>query len=99
VNAPTREEILDEERRARWVRMIVDFTSSMIMQSRPSRNECEQLIRAARAKVLELFPGKEETFDIIYAPRFQRIMDEFSTPNPPEPKGPAVVIPFPHSPR
>jgi hypothetical protein len=28
--------------------------------------------------VLELFPGKEDVFDLVLAPRFARILDEFS---------------------
>jgi hypothetical protein len=25
---------------------------------------------------LELFPGKDETFDIVYAPRYKRLLNE-----------------------
>lgn len=91
----TPEEIRDEERRARWVRIIVDFTSSVIMQSRLSRAEAEALVGVTRRKLLELFPGREQTYELIYAPRFRRLVDEFAAPEPSD-RGPGgLVIPFP----
>ena len=87
----TREEIEDEARRARRVRRIVDITSNLIMQSAMKRSEAEALVGANRRQVLELFPGRDETFDIVYAPRFRRLVDEFTLPDPPR----AVVVPFP----
>lgn len=80
---PTREEILDEERRVRRVRLIVDLTCAVIVQSGMVRAEAEALVGAARARILELFPGREQTFDLVYAPRFQRLLDEFTRPNDP----------------
>ena len=85
----TPEEIEDEARRARYVRLIVDFTSSVIMQSSLGRGEAEALVGAARRKVLELFPGRDETFEILYARRFRRLVDEFTRPD-----GPRAVITF-----
>lgn len=87
----TREEIEDEARRARRVRRIVDITSNLIMQSAMRRSEAEALVGAARRQVLELFPGRDETYDIVYAPRFRRLVDEFTLPDPPL----GVVVPFP----
>jgi hypothetical protein len=42
--------------------------------------------------VLELFPGREETFEIVYARRFQRLVDEFTRP---DSRNEAVILPFP----
>ncbi len=92
---PTREEIEDEQRRARYVRLIVDFTSSVIMQGRMVRTEAEALVRAARAKILELFPGREQTYELLYAPRFRRLLDEFTDPDVEAPRG--IVVEFPSS--
>ena len=75
-------EIEDEARRAHHVRFIVDFASSVIMQSSMQRAEAEALVNAARRRVLELFTGREETFEILYARRFRRLMDEFTQPDP-----------------
>ncbi len=90
---PTQAEIEDEQRRARYVRLIVDFTSSVIMQGRMVRTEAETLVRAARAKILELFPGREQTYELLYAPRFRRLLDEFTRPEAEPPRG--IVVEFP----
>lgn len=87
----TPDQIQDEERRARQVRMIADFTCSVIAQQRMAREEAEELVRAARARILDLFPGRDETYELLYAPRFRRVLDEFSTQGG-ERRG--VVIPF-----
>jgi hypothetical protein len=49
------------------------------VQGRLTRAEAEDLVAAARRRVLELFPGKEETYELILAPRFARLMEEFAT--------------------
>lgn len=96
---PTREEIQDEDRRARRARMIVDFTANVIMQSGMRRSEAEALVQAARAAVLELFPGREQTYELLYAGRFRRLLDEFTRPDPPDSGAGGGVVPFPGLPR
>ena len=71
------------------LRAIVDVTSTLIMQSSFRRSEAEALVDFARQKVLELFPGRDETFDIVYARRFRRLIDEFTRPDS------ATIVPFP----
>jgi len=63
------------------------------MQSGLGRSEAEALATHARLAILDLFPGCEETFEIIYAPRFRRLVEEFTRPVPADRRG--VVIPFP----
>jgi hypothetical protein len=76
--------------------MIVDFTSNVIAQGPMSREEAEALVAAARGRILALFPGREETYELIYAPRFRRLVDEFAARS----EGHAVVVPFrPRTPR
>ena len=72
--------VADESRRARTLRMIVDLTCSVLMQGRLTRPEAEALVAAARQRALELFPDKGSTFDLILAPRFARLIDEFVAP-------------------
>jgi len=86
---PSDYELAEEERRARQLRMIVDLTSSVIIQGGISRGEAEALVAATRRRALELFPGKEDTFDLILAPRFARLIREFAVPCPA-----ANVLPF-----
>jgi hypothetical protein len=71
------EEIAEEARRARELRVIVDLACSVIAQGGATRAEAEALVSATRRRALALFPGKEETFDIVLAPRFARLIREF----------------------
>jgi hypothetical protein len=84
-----REAIADERRRLRILRTVVDLTCSVLAQQRMGRAEAEAIVAAARARVLELFPDKEETYELILAPRFARLVDEFTD------KPAARVLPFP----
>jgi hypothetical protein len=70
----------DERRRLRVLRMVVDLTTNVLAQGRMSRPEAEALVAAARSRALELFPDKTFTYDLILAPRFARLMDEFAGP-------------------
>lgn len=38
--------------------------------------EASQLIASARQTALKMFPGKELAYDLIYRPRFQRLIHE-----------------------
>jgi hypothetical protein len=80
----------EEARRARQLRMVVDLTANVIMQGRLARAEAEELVAAARRRALELFPGKEDTFELILAPRFARLVREFTAP-----AAPSRVVPRP----
>ena len=74
--------LAEEDRRLRRLRMVVDLTSNVLMQGRLARPEEEDLVAAARGRILELFPDKEATYDLILAPRFARLLDEFVGPVP-----------------
>lgn len=78
----------DETKRRRQLRMVVDLTCNVIMQGRLDRAEADELVAAARRRVLELFPDKEATYELILAPRFARLVREFS------PEKSAPVRPF-----
>lgn len=67
----------DEGRRIRRLRVAVDLTAAVLRQQSPlTEEEARSLIAAARRSVLVLFPGSEHTFDLILAPRFERILRE-----------------------
>ena len=70
----------DEAHRRRQLRMVVDLTCNLIMQGRLGHEEAEALVAAARRRVLELFPDKESTYELILAPRFARLVREFAPP-------------------
>jgi hypothetical protein len=88
----TAEQLADEARRARKVRHIVDLSTSFIMQAGMTRQDAENLVAIARERILHLFPDGEQTYELVYAPRFRRLIDEFARPSPPDG---AVIIPFP----
>jgi hypothetical protein len=72
--APTPEEIDDESRRIRRLRILVRLTVETIAEGGLSAEEASGMIAATRRVALEMFPGKERAFDLIYRPQFQRVM-------------------------
>jgi hypothetical protein len=73
----TPEEIREENRRMRILRILVDLTTVILMQGDVSRQEALDLIQATKQKILQLFPDKEATYDLIYKPRFERLLRQF----------------------
>lgn len=70
------EEVAEENRRIRRLRFLVDFWLQLIMQADLSRDEALQVVEHVKKQACSLFPGKEETFELIYRPRFMRIIEE-----------------------
>jgi hypothetical protein len=70
------EEVLDEERRLRRLRFIVDFALNYVKSQRLTHEEAIRIVEGVRRHALKLFPGKEEAFEIIYAPRFRRALNK-----------------------
>lgn len=74
---PSAEAIDEENRRLHRLRLMVDVTASILMQGRLTQEEAEALVAATRERALALFPDKGETYDLILAPRFSRLIREF----------------------
>ena len=74
--AVTEEAIAEEDRRIRRLRFLVDFWLQFIMQADLSPDEASQVVEHVKAHACQLFPGKEEAFELIYRPRFMRIIGE-----------------------
>jgi hypothetical protein len=72
--APTQEEIDEESRRIRRLRILVRLTLDTIAGGDLSAEEAAGMVAATRKVALEMFPGKERAFDLIYKPQFQRMM-------------------------
>ncbi|HDL18922.1 MAG TPA: hypothetical protein ENH29_07695 [Bacteroidetes bacterium] len=68
--------VKEENRKIRRTRLLVDLTCAMLAQSGFSLPEMLNLVAVVRKQVLIYFPGKENVFDLIYKPRFQRIIRE-----------------------
>ena len=73
---PSQDEIDEESRRIRRLRITVYPALSCIAQGGMSLEEARALEEATRAAALKLFPGKGRTFDLIYAPQFERMIRE-----------------------
>ena len=86
--AATDDAVREEARRLRELRVLVDLTAALIAQGRPDRVEGERLVAATRKRILELFPDKSDTYDLILAPRFARLLSGL-----PGPIG-ARILPF-----
>jgi len=83
--------VAEEQARADRLRRTVDVACAVLRQGRLSRAEAESLVADTRRRALALFPGKEDVFDLVLAPRFRRIMEEFCTHAPEG--GPSVRLP------
>jgi hypothetical protein len=69
-------EVKEENRKIRFLRYLVDFSILSIQQSDLSVEEALKLVEEVKRAVCNLFPGKEETFELIYRPRFSRVIQE-----------------------
>jgi len=68
--------IISEEAKIRTLRRIVDECARRLAKEDLSDAQAQELIESVRKKVLGLFSGKEEQFELIYRPRFERILKE-----------------------
>ena len=68
--------IQEEEKKLRRLRFIVDFAIEYIRSQQLNHEEAIRVVEGVRKHALKLFPGKEDAFDIIYAPRFKRVLNE-----------------------
>ena len=74
--AVDKEALLAEERKLRRLRRAMDVTATLLRQVNLSLEEAQDVVNHAKQTALQLFPDKEETFDLIYGPRFRRILVE-----------------------
>jgi len=73
---PSRAEIDEESRRVRKLRIVVHLAMNLIAQGQLKIEEAYEMVAAARRVAEQLFPDKGDTFDLIYRPRFQRLINE-----------------------
>ncbi len=72
----TETELHDENRRVRRLQIVVDLVTNLLRQSNVSIEEASELVAQTRQYALRLFPDKAQTYDLIYKPRFQRLLTE-----------------------
>jgi len=67
----------DERRRLRRLQIMMSMVMQVIAQDpKLTVEEASQMIADSRAAALAMFPGKELAYDLLYRPRFQRLMRE-----------------------
>ncbi len=69
-------EILEENRKVRRLQLVVDLVMSVLGQSDMTIEEASDMVAATRRFALNLFPDKEPTYDLIYQPKFRRLLAE-----------------------
>jgi hypothetical protein len=68
---------LDEGHRLRRLQLMMNLVMQVIAQDpRITVEEASQMVADSRTAALALFPGKELAYDLLYRPRFQRLMRE-----------------------
>jgi len=61
--------VREENRRLRYLRFLVDLALMEIRGGRFTKPQAEKVVENIRSQALQLFPGKELAFDLIYRPR------------------------------
>ena len=73
---PTNAEIDEESRRIRRLRIVVNLSLSLIAQGNLPYEEAQELANAAGRLAEQLFPGTSHVFDLVYRPKFRRMVNE-----------------------
>src|ERR1700730_1194585 len=77
VVALTVEERAEEQKLIRRLQMMMNMVMQVIAQDASlTVDEAAQMIADSRKAELAMFPGKELAYDLIWKPRFQRLMRE-----------------------
>lgn len=69
-------EIQEENRKIRFLRILIDLAIQSIQLDNLTLNEAIGRVEEVKKVACHLFPGKEETFELIYRPRFNRAIQE-----------------------
>jgi len=77
VIAISAEERAEEQKLIRRLQMMMNLVMQTIAQdSSLTIDDAAQMIADSRKAALAMFPGKELAYDLIWRPRFQRLMRE-----------------------
>jgi hypothetical protein len=75
--AITPEERAEEQKLIRRLQMMMNMVMQVIAQDGTlTVDDAAQMIADSRKAALVMFPGKELAYDLIWRPRFQRLMRE-----------------------
>ena len=72
-----KEALQEEEKKLRMLRFIVDLNQAVLLQQADlTLRDAFEILKNTRQAALNLFPDKEDVFELIYTPRFRRIIRE-----------------------
>ena len=75
--AMSAEERAEEQKMIRRLQMMMNMVMQVIAQDESlTVDDAAQMIGDSRRAALSMFPGKELAYDLIWKPRFQRLMRE-----------------------
>ncbi len=75
--AMSAEERAEEQKLVRRLQMMMNMVMQVIAQDASlTVDDASQMIADSRKAALAMFPGKELAYDLIWKPRFQRLMRE-----------------------
>jgi len=66
--------VREETRRLRRLQLTVRLVMNIISQGNLPFEEASEMVAATRRVALNLFPGKEQAYDLLYQPRLQRLL-------------------------
>jgi hypothetical protein len=66
--------VAEENQRMNRLRLLVNLTTAELVQSALTREEAHAIVERLRRAALAMFPGKEAEFELLYRPRFERII-------------------------
>ncbi len=70
-----KEALREEEKRMRMLKFIVDLNQAVLMQQKDlTLREAFEIMRNTKRAALNLFPDKEDVYELLYSPRFRRIL-------------------------
>lgn len=75
--APEAQRVAEERKLLRRLQIMMNMTMQVIAQDTSlTVEEAAQMVADSRGAALAMFPGKELAYDLIWKPRFQRLMVE-----------------------
>ncbi len=74
--AADRQALIAEERKLRRLGRAMDVAVALLWRVDLTLEEAQDVVSHAKHTALQLFPDKEDTFDLIYGARFRRVLCE-----------------------
>ncbi len=72
-----KEKLMEEERNMRRLRFVVDLAQAILMQQTDlTLREAFDIMQDTKKAALSLFPDKESVYELIYTPKFRKIISE-----------------------